>query len=328
MPYVALGLLLLVGLLAVGQIFVRASPRTVARALKAAGVISGTVLLLFLIVTGRAAVLISLAPLALFAALAYRQTRRRWAAAGAPRPGASSGVTTRYFRMSLDHDTGAVSGEVLAGRFSGRGLADMSLDDLLELRRDCADDPQSISVLEAYLDRLHPDWRERGSGQAGDRPPGSAMTVEEGTTRGRKMRVDTTVVEAPIRHPTDSRLCEDAVRVLRRNLVRLVGAGVRLPFRLRNVHRAVCRRAREIAQALRLRGERAMEAIKKPYRGLLRITARLVRQAEHAITEACLFLGRERDAVKWGNHVDPVHGQPRNLEAIRTVEPCTLGIEP
>jgi hypothetical protein len=178
-PYVALGLLLLVGLLAVGQIFVRASPRTVARALKAAGVIAGTVLLLFLIVTGRAAALITLAPLALFAAMAYRQARRRWAAAGAPRPGASSGVTTRYFRMSLDHDTGAVSGEVLAGRFSGRGLGDMSLEDLLELRRDCADDPQSISVLEAYLDRLHPDWRERGSGQPGDRPAGSAMTVEE-----------------------------------------------------------------------------------------------------------------------------------------------------
>jgi IS5 family transposase len=113
-----------------------------------------------------------------------------------------------------------------------------------------------------------------------------AMTVEKGTTRGRKMRVDTTVVDAPIRYPTDSRLCEDAVRVLRRNLVRLVAAGVRLPFHLRNVQRAVSRRAREIGQALRLRGERAMEAIKKPYRGLLRVTSRLVRQAERAIAEA------------------------------------------
>jgi IS5 family transposase len=43
---------------------------------------------------------------------------------------------------------------------------------------------------------------------------------------------------------------------------------------------------REIGQALRLRGEAAKEAIKKPYRGLLRITARLVRQAEAAMAQA------------------------------------------
>ena len=178
MPYVALGLLLLLGLLAVGQLFVRASPRALARALKVAGLIAGAVLLLALIVTGRAATLISLAPLALFAVLGWKQTRRRRAAAGGPRPGASSGVTTRYFSMSLDHDTGAVSGEVLAGRFAGRSLGEMSLEDLLELRRDCADDAQSVSVLEAYLDRLHPDWRERGPGP-GEKPAGSAMTVEE-----------------------------------------------------------------------------------------------------------------------------------------------------
>lgn len=112
------------------------------------------------------------------------------------------------------------------------------------------------------------------------------ISVEKGATRGRKMRVDTTIVEAPIHHPTDSRLCEDAVRVLRRNLLQLMRAGVRLPFHLRNVKRAVCRRASEIAQALRLRGERALEAIKKPYRGLMRITGRLVRQAERALAEA------------------------------------------
>jgi hypothetical protein len=96
------------------------------------------------------------------------------------------------------------------------------------------------------------------------------------------MRVDTTVVEAPIHHPTDSELCEDVIRVLSRAMRRLAQAGVDLGFKLRNVRRSVSRRMREIAQGLCRRGERAKRAIRRPYRRLLRITDRLVRQAERA----------------------------------------------
>src|SRR5260370_14603056 len=108
---------------------------------------------------------------------------------------------------------------------------------------------------------------------------------DAGVTKGRKLRVDTTVVEAPIHHPTDSGMCEDAVRVLSRAIRRLRGTGVDLGFHFRNVHRSVSRRIREIAQGLRRRGERARRAIKKPYRRLLRITGRLARQA-HPPAEA------------------------------------------
>jgi IS5 family transposase len=113
-----------------------------------------------------------------------------------------------------------------------------------------------------------------------------AMATAAGVTRGRKMRVDTTVVEAPIHHPTDSGLCEDAVRVLSRIMRRLVDAGVDLGFKFRNVRRSVARRMREIAQGLRRRGDRARRAIKRPYRRLLRITGRIVRQAERAAAGA------------------------------------------
>jgi IS5 family transposase len=113
-----------------------------------------------------------------------------------------------------------------------------------------------------------------------------AMATAAGVTRGRKMRVDTTVVEAPIHHPTDSGLCEDTVRVLSRNVRRLVDAGVELGFKFRNVRRSVARRMREIAQGLRRRGDRAKRAIKRPYRRLLRITGRIVRQAERAAARA------------------------------------------
>jgi IS5 family transposase len=106
--------------------------------------------------------------------------------------------------------------------------------------------------------------------------------VAERVTRGRRMRVDTTVVEAPIHYPTDSDLCADVVRVVGRELERIEEAGAKLPFRRADVRRSVGRRLREIAQALRRRGDAAKEAIKRPYRRLLRVTARLVRQAKQA----------------------------------------------
>lgn len=111
------------------------------------------------------------------------------------------------------------------------------------------------------------------------------LAIEKKVTRGRRMRIDTTVVEAPIRYPTDSGLCADVVRVISRALRRLVDAGVQLPFALRNVRRSVMRRLQEIGDAARRRGEQAREALRKPYQGLLRITGRLIRQAQQALDE-------------------------------------------
>jgi len=124
------------------------------------------------------------------------------------------------------------------------------------------------------------------------------LAVEKKVARGGRMRIDTTVVEAPIRYPTDSGLCEDVVRVMRRSLVWLASAGVRLGTPLGHVGRSVSRRMREIGQALRLRGEAAKEAIKKPYRGLLRVTGRLVRQAESAATAARAQLALQPQAAR------------------------------
>src|SRR5207245_9978577 len=95
------------------------------------------------------------------------------------------------------------------------------------------------------------------------------VAVERQVTRGRRLRVDTTVVEAPIRYPTDSGLCEDGIRVLRRGVRRLVAVGIRLRGGVRDVRRSVSRRMREIGQALRRRGEAARTALRRPYRGLL-----------------------------------------------------------
>ena len=68
------------------------------------------------------------------------------------------------------------------------------------------------------------------------------VAASAGVTKGKKMRVDTTVVEAPIHHPTDSGLCEDVIRVLSRSMKRLTQAGVDIGFKLRNVRRSVSHR--------------------------------------------------------------------------------------
>jgi IS5 family transposase len=106
------------------------------------------------------------------------------------------------------------------------------------------------------------------------------LAIDFGVTRGEKMRVDTTVVEADVRYPTDSGLCADVVRVLLRWMRRIVEAGVKLPFRIRDVTRSVSRRMREIGQVLRRKGQDAKRAMIRPYRRLLRVTRRVVREAQ------------------------------------------------
>lgn len=97
-------------------------------------------------------------------------------AAGA---GQSSAIRTRYLDMQLDHATGVLDGRVLDGPFKGRTLSALDLDALLRMRELYAEtDPQSLTVLEAYLDREHgDDWRERaetgaGAGAGAEKGPG------------------------------------------------------------------------------------------------------------------------------------------------------------
>ena len=107
-------------------------------------------------------------------------------------------------------------------------------------------------------------------------------------TRGRKMRVDTTVVEAPIRHPSDSRLCEDVTQVLCRHIERARSQGVAAPRGFRNVRRSVGRRQREITQISRrpLARDAKRRALRRPYRRLLATTRRVLRQAERTAKRA------------------------------------------
>ena len=102
--------------------------------------------------------------------------------------------------------------------------------------------------------------------------------------RGRRLRVDTTVVETNIHYPTDATLLADGVRVLTRTL-RHGGE------RVRERTRSVVRRVFEIAQRSRTAGSRASAAVREQskarmkvlYQGLLRITRTVLRHAEMTV---------------------------------------------
>jgi hypothetical protein len=71
--------------------------------------------------------------------------------------------------MRLDHDSGAMTGSVLAGAYAGRTLETLSRPELLSLRAELGrDDPDGVTLLEAYLDRRFAGWREaeQSQGQA------------------------------------------------------------------------------------------------------------------------------------------------------------------
>ncbi len=103
-------------------------------------------------------------------------------------------------------------------------------------------------------------------------------------TRGRKLRVDTTVVATHIHHPTDSSLLADGVRVLSRvarrarHLVRDAAAQPGALFRDRS--RAATRLAHAILDTTRRQGEEAATRRTGHYRRLLAVARASLRQAE------------------------------------------------
>ena len=84
-----------------------------------------------------------------------------------------SRVRSRYFAMALDHDTGAVEGRVVAGQFSGADLIDLGEADTRSLITEIESDPDSLHLLESWLDANRAGWREyfaetSEGGQQGD----------------------------------------------------------------------------------------------------------------------------------------------------------------
>lgn len=107
--------------------------------------------------------------------------------------------------------------------------------------------------------------------------------VELGLEDGKKLRVDTTVVETNIHYPTDATLLWDSVRVITRLIDRL---DEKLPRGVKGfVHHT--RSARRRMQAIQRMTARQREQQQTPkYRELIRITEQVVRNAKHVVAAA------------------------------------------
>ena len=107
-----------------------------------------------------------------------------------------------------------------------------------------------------------------------------AIAVEKKVVAGRRMRVDTTVVETNIHYPTDSTLMGDGVRVLTRVMKKTAAAAAEAGVKFRDRTRSVKRSVLEIAYAARNKSDKGQEKIKAGYRKLLEATSRVVGQAQ------------------------------------------------
>jgi len=148
--------------------FVSADTRAVTKALKWIGICVFVGVGLFFLVTGRLGwafmALPALLPWFLRARLLVRAAKTfSRMTGGFQRPNQTSDVETPTLRMTLDHQTGEMTGVVLKGAFAGSQVEDLTEDKVLELLSFCYDEDQDAArLLESYLDRYFPSWRQHG----------------------------------------------------------------------------------------------------------------------------------------------------------------------
>jgi len=121
--------------------------------------------LLILVLAGRAPWLAALLAMLLPFVRGWLSGTGAASSKAGPVGGQTSRVQSKYLRMTLNHDSGEIGGEILAGQFAGKSLGQLDLDDLLQLMRECQHDEESVALLQAYLDREHVDWQQHAGAQ-------------------------------------------------------------------------------------------------------------------------------------------------------------------
>ena len=189
MPTLIAGVVAVIVLYSLLQMFRAANPVVLARAIKICGGVVALAVAAFTGIKGELAVAI---PLGIFGAGLLG-----WSPFGTPgfinigglfggasgqrSPGQTSRVRSQFFEMMLDHDSGGLSGRIVAGPNAGHALEEFDLPQLLEMIPGL--DAESVPLLESYLDRRFPAWRQNAQADAagGQRRPAASgkMTDEE-----------------------------------------------------------------------------------------------------------------------------------------------------
>ena len=162
--------------------FAAASPRQVARAVKLFVASFAAMAGLGLLAFGRLGLVVALVGAVILTATrigaAHRPPDPLSGDAGSG--DASSTVETEWLAMRLDRSTGDMTGTVRQGPYAGRSLAELSPADLLALRHELATaEPASLPLLDTWLDRVMPQWREQGGEQRGGSATFHSETMDE-----------------------------------------------------------------------------------------------------------------------------------------------------
>lgn len=135
--------------------------------------------------------------------------------------------------------------------------------------RHCTFSRTFAAVGEDFVHRVHARVVERARG--------------EGVARGRRLRVDSTVVESNIHYPTDSTILQDGVRVLTRAVERIAEECAAGAVTMVDHTRATKHRVLEIVRAAKLKTDAGHEKLQEGYRGLIAIARRVVRGARDVV---------------------------------------------
>jgi hypothetical protein len=189
MPTLIAGVVAVITLYLLLQMFRAANPAVLARTIRVTGGVLALAAAAFTGLRGELAVAI---PIGIFGAglLGWSPSGMPglgniggwFGGAGAQRsPGQSSHVRSQFLEMRLDHDSGELSGQIVAGPYAGRSLDEFDLSQLTAMTGGF--DAESVSLLESYLDRRFPAWREDAQRDSARRQRGPApsgkMTEEE-----------------------------------------------------------------------------------------------------------------------------------------------------
>jgi transposase, IS5 family len=124
------------------------------------------------------------------------------------------------------------------------------------------------------------------------------IAQEKQVVQGRKMRLDTTVVETNIHYPTDSNLLGDGVRVLIRAMKRIGEIAGQQGAKLRDRSRSVKLRVLEIGRIVRTKGGPNRERLQQGYEKLLSAVGRVLGQAKRFSGEIAQGVKRSADVMQ------------------------------
>ena len=185
MLYLLGGFAVLGGFLMLVYLFVNADPARLARGLKVTGIVIAVLAVATLAISGRLAAL--LMPLAMLMPLLIR-VRSVLDRYRPPSGGQTSTVATPFLRMTLDHDTGSMTGTILRGQFRRHAARGARLGRSLGAAARVPGGGRGGGALARGLSRPRPPRlarrtcrraRRRQHRRSSARPTSGDMTVEE-----------------------------------------------------------------------------------------------------------------------------------------------------